>query len=189
MITGSQKKLLFVIGGLLVLNGGFVLFITLPLLRHILESRPAISAAEQRIAALDQERAHFLALERRVAKEADVFRRIEKTTLSLSEPLPFIELVEALAKEQGIQARLLVRDAPTREFQNFQIVAEGNFPHTHHYLRILELMPYQVTFSGFRLEFFERGSSEVSIQNKSAVLSSKKPVISRLTLDLAIRTK
>lgn len=189
-IAMQQKKLAAVIAGLFILNAGFLIFITLPLLRHIFESRATIAQAEQQIAILDEERTHFLALERRITQEANVFQRIEKTTLSLSEPLSFIELIETLAKEQGLQARLLVRNAAAHEFQNFQIIAEGDFPHIYQYLRILELMPYQATFSGFHLEFFEQGSSEVVIKNKSVALgSAKKPVISRLTLDLAIRTK
>lgn len=189
-IKAQQKKMAAIIAGLVIFNVGFLAIVTVPLVRHIFKSRVAILRAQERIRALDEERSRFLALERQVAKEADVFRRIEKTTLSLAAPLPFIELVETLAKEQGVSARLFVRDAPTREFQNFQIVAEGDFPHTHHYLKILERMPFQALFSGVRLEFFEQGSSEVSIKNKKGVLGTqKKPIISRLTLDLAVRTK
>lgn len=174
----------------IVINVSLAAFVTWPLLLGILATQSRINDAEARIARLDQERSHFLNLERLVLKEAGVFQRIENTILSLAKPLPFIELVESLAKERGLSIKILVRDAPTGGMQNFQIVTEGDFPRTYQYLRLLELIPYQLSFSHFQLEFFERGSSETSIKaQKESLRNAKQPIIARLTLDLAARAK
>lgn len=186
MNVSEYKKLWAIIAGVIILNAGFALGVTVPLLQSIVKSRAVISDAERRIAMLDAERTHFLKLERRILQEKDVFRRIEKTALSLSEPLPFIELIEGLAEEQTVKARMLVRDAPTSGFQNFQLIAEGDFPHVLRYLQILEFMPYQLTFSRLQAEFFEPKSSESAIKKRVAVRDLKR-ARARLTLDFAVR--
>lgn len=186
-----QKHFWIVVICLGALNAAGIFFLIRPLILSIIHAHTDTANATAKITALDSERAHFLGIERIVSKESAVFDRIEQTILSLDHPLQFIELIEALAEEQGITSRLLVREKPVGGFQKFQIVAEGSFPRVFQYLRILEFLPYQITFSRVQYEFSPAGDGSFDGREtgQQAVKSKKGTVTARMTLDLAVRAQ
>jgi hypothetical protein len=172
---------------LFVLNGAIVFLGVRHIVLEIIEARQVITATKQKIWELDQKRAHFLEAEKTLAKQAGILNRLENTVVSLSDPLPFIELLESLAKEQRLALRLSAEDLVTtggKRAQNFRAVVEGDFPNVFQYLKFLESFPYQLSLSEAQFEFIPENSPASG--GKPAVQGK---VLTRMSLTIAVRVK
>ncbi len=170
---------------------GTFFFIMKPLYKKIIVFENEISGAQKKIAHFDRQREHFITIGRSIRKEDATLKRVEKTILDINSPLPFIELIEELGREQGIQAKILVRDAPKDGLQKFQIIAEGDFPRLFHYLKVLEFLPYQIAFVSVQVsssgETNAFAGEQPPVERGSRQL--KQTTISKMALDIAVRIK
>jgi hypothetical protein len=193
-MTDSIAKNKILLGIFLVIgaiNVGMIFFIVRPLYQGVISFGNEISEAQKKIAYFDRQYEYFLGISRSIRKEDAILKRIEKTVLDINSPLPFIELIEELGRERGVQAKILVREAPKDGFQKFQITAEGDFPRLFHYLKILELLPYQMVFMSAHIA----SSGEVNLfagelvpaTRGSKQLTQKTPL--KIAVDVAVRIK
>ncbi|MEK7636120.1 MAG: hypothetical protein AAB362_00300 [Patescibacteria group bacterium] len=187
----KNKTVLVVFLLLGTINAGTAFFIVKPLYEKIIAFENEISEAQKKIAYFDRRREYFLGIGRSIHKEDATLKRVEKTILDINSPLPFIELIEELGREQGVQAKILVHDAPKDGLQKFQIIAEGDFPRLFHYLRVLELLPYQITFVSAHVS--SSGMADVfageSVPGVSSSGRLTRTTISKMAIDIIVRIK
>lgn len=195
LLKDDTYRFATVLAGAVFLNAVFLYFVLTPFFGAIVRARVDIQHAQGQIAVLDDERTRFLAIEKTVSKEGSLFDTINKTILDISVPLPFIELIEAIAKEQGVLTKLMVVDVPSDGMQKFQIVVFGDFPYVFQYLRVLEFLPYQASFKDFQFEFFENVqnsrifSDDILGDPDFLAANASHKVLTKLTLDVFVRVK
>ncbi len=175
---------------IVAVNAAVFFFGLFPFYEKIQSLASEISATQGKIARLDGQKEHFTKIERAfLEEEGSTFKRIEATLLDINSPLQFIELIEELGREQGITAKIVVRDAPKNGFQKFQIIVEGEFPRLFQYLRVLEFLPYQVTFVSMQVT-----SSKIQVVPEELPATGQKfapsqKTVSKMGLDISVRIK
>lgn len=186
-----KKNFLLFFFVMCALNAAFFFLALVPFYEKIQSLGNDISAAQGKITRFDQQKERFAEVEHILASEGTTFKRIEATVLDINSPLPFIELIEELGREQGVDAKIVVRDVPKDGLQKFQILAEGEFPKLFQYLRILEFLPYQVRFLSIQIT-----SSEMRVIQEESSVSGQKDqekatqrTVSKMALDIAVRVK
>ena len=156
LFYAERKNLILALCGVCAVNILFLFFVLNPLFREIAQTKTLLDASEANLLQLDQQRSHFLEIQKTLVQNASVLNRIEDTVVDLKSPLPFIELLETLAREQDstVQLSVIPSDAVSNEkVQNFQISVSGEFPNAYQYLKILESIPYQMEFTHLSMDF------------------------------------
>mgnify|MGYP001595203543 FL=1 len=156
LFYAERKNLILALCGVCAVNILFLFFVLNPLFREIAQTKTLLGASEANLLQLDQQRSHFLEIQKTLVQNASVLNRIEDTVVDLKSPLPFIELLETLAREQdsAVQLSVIPSDAASNEkVQNFQISVSGGFLNVYQYLKILESIPYQMEFTHLSMDF------------------------------------
>lgn len=152
----ERKNLVLAIFGACSLNLFFFFFVLNPLFQETAQTRTLLEASARELLELDQQRSYFLEIQKTLVQNASVLHRIEDTVVNLKSPLPFIELLETLAREQDTTVQLTVIPSDVgsnANIQNFQISVLGEFPRVYQYLKILESIPYQMELSNLSMDF------------------------------------
>lgn len=106
--------------------------------------------------------------------------RMKRASFNKEHPLEFIETLENIARLSGG----LVEITPVEDKNSlniFLVSAVGNFPNIFKFLKLLEVMPYEIFIEEAN---FEKNSSESS----SAIFSSTKRPSGGIVLNLTIKT-
>lgn len=129
-------------------------------------------------AALGTEREHALVFARLAGERPQNFERIAGYAVDPENPVAFIETLEGLAKKTNNQIKLDVGAATISEGElPFNISIEGAKNDVLKYLKLVELLPYEL-----RIESFEFTAREASNQPKAGAGS-------RAELRIALRVK
>ncbi len=189
-LISEKRKFWSVLTFVIILNAGFLYGVAGKLFFEIADLRATVRDTQAEIVKLDKERGRFAAVEKALAKESDILERIERMTVDLSSPLPFIELLERLAKEKGVAMKFVALEVDSSEstkVQKFRLIAEGPYANVFQYFQVIELVPYQISLSGTQIEFIEGEGMIPGVRPSGS--QSKQKYTTRLTLDMGVRVK
>lgn len=152
---------------------------------HIRKEKERLSGFEYDISLSEKGRAAARSLSVLFSEhEADI-RRIENFFVDPNQPVDFIESLERLARQTGNHAVLSIESAPKDQHMfSFRLSAEGAEEKLIKYVRMLELLPYEIHMDEISLQRSlgqETGSG-------GAKESSVAPT-HRLTLLIRVKTK
>lgn len=112
--------------------------------------RLEIAEINSRIASREEQRKSVLAFARLVEGRPHDFERIVGHLIDPSNPVTFIEALEGLAKKTQNKIKLDVGSATISEGELiFNVAVEGTKQNVFKYLKLVELLPYELTIEGF----------------------------------------
>lgn len=150
----SLHKLIITISFAVVIVG-ILVWLLLWAMDAVDDTRLEIVQINSRIAAREEQRKHALFFTRLVNRRPHDFERIVKYFVDPANPIVFIETLERLAKQTQNHIKLDVGSATVSEGELiFNVLAGGTKESVLKYLRLVELLPYEL-----RVENFEFGSS------------------------------
>lgn len=119
-----------------------------------------LAQVEASIAGLERERRQARIFERTIEGREKDLARIENFFVDHERPLEFIEQLESLAKVTGSLIALNI-ESPTAGGRdlNFRITLDGFEPNVARYLKLFELLPYEIKVQELTLQKIE-GSRE-----------------------------
>lgn len=141
----------------------------------------SLAEVEVRIAALETERKQARGLDRIIEERGEDLNRIETFFVDRDHPLEFIERLESLAKTTGNLIALGVEGTPTASYLTFRITLDGLEANVTNYLKLFELLPYEMRVEEFSLQKISGSSLSVSGSTKSSD--------TRLTAVISVRTR
>lgn len=104
-----------------------------------------IQVAKSRAAALDMERKEARAMSILFEERREAIERFSKFFVNYREPVGFIETLEDLARKTGVILAIdLALGAPGANELPLRLNIEGSERNVLRYLRLLELLPYQI---------------------------------------------
>ena len=112
--------------------------------------RLEIAQANSRIANLEEQRKHAVLFARLTDERPDDFGRIVGYFVDPPNPVTFIEALEGLAKRTNNQIKLDVGSATVSEDELiFNVLVEGTKESVLKYLRLVELLSYELRVENF----------------------------------------
>lgn len=149
------------------------------------EERERLSMIEADIRSSESERAAARKIDEVVSSHEDEIRRIEKFFVDPERPVDFIESLENLARKTRNQVALSVESSPKdQHIFSFRVSADGKEEELVKYLRLLELLPYEIQVDEISLQ---RGQGQENPPGGSS--EALAAPTHRLTLLIRVKTK
>ncbi len=162
----------------LALVGAALVLLTLVygiLLKGVRDGERAIRDVEQGIAFLKNGEESARAVAALLQERRRDIGRITAFLIDRESPVSFIETIEGLARTTGNRLELTLNENSRREQElAFIAMVEGTESSVMRYLRLLELLPYAITYDTMRLERVPLGEGVIG---------------HRLTVGFRVRTK
>ena len=115
------------------------------------------------------------------------FNQLSQFFVDRQQPVDFIEKLENLGREIGVSPTLLADEGRSKKDSLFfQISAEGSESSLRHFLRALELLPYDLTIQEFS---FERNSGANQSQTSGNTSLSRGTNSAELRVSIQVKTR
>ena len=144
----------------------------------------SLALVREKVADLERERHLARNFERILGERKEELARIETFFVDHEHPLEFIERLENLAKITGNSPALGVEGSPAERSQlTFRITLDGNETSITQYLKLFELLPYQIGVEEFTMQ--KIGGSGTT---GTAPTGGREPD-TRLTMIIVVKTR
>ena len=176
MKSGPKKKFIITIAISAALVGVFFWFYVY-IASAVGQATSKLSEIEAQIIELEGERKQTRSLERILEDRGRDLERINAFFVDRERPIKFIEELENLAKTTGNLIALGV-DNPTSSGQDlpFRITLDGSEASVSKYLKLFELLPYDIRIEDFSYQKITEGDKPAGVDT-------------RLTLQIIVRTR
>ena len=139
---------------------GLITFIDLYFIALIDQGAASFGESKRIIATMEEKRAVLIRERTELVRAEDKLAEIDKIFVDLSDPLPFVEKLEKLARAKGVSLKLGLPQKREKSLA-MRIEAEGQFSALISFIKSVETLSEQAVFEDFSFDRFPGRGKEL----------------------------